>query len=120
MILNHLFDMPKKKTNKNVEPHFQAIVAVFFAFTKSKKGEDPSFDGSAPRDLKSILASLRTRAEAKGIVWTEAVANHRFTAFLEEAYLDRWLSENWILSNINRQKDKVFFNAAKKVQWLGQ
>jgi hypothetical protein len=112
--------MAKAKKTKAVEPHWNDLVNVFFEFTKDKFKEVPSFDGSAPRDLKNIIQTLRKRAEDKQVDWTFEVATTRFRHFLECCYEDRWLSENWLLMNISRQKDKIFFSIAKKVQWLGQ
>lgn len=106
--------LKKEKKEKKIEPHWSDMVAVYFDFTKSKFHDIPSFDGSAPRDLKNIIESLRKRAEDKNVEWTKEVAIVRFRHFLEHAYMDRWLSENWLLMNINRQKDKIFFNITRQ------
>jgi hypothetical protein len=98
-----------KKEKKPPEPFWNEQVGIFFSFTKEKFHEQPSFDGSAPRDLKNILYALRKRAEDKGIEWTYEVATTRFRLFLEWAYMDKWLYDNWLLMNLNRQKDKIFF-----------
>jgi hypothetical protein len=34
--------------------------------------------------------------------------------FLEVAFSYDWLKNNWLLSNIDRQKDTIFFNIAKQ------
>ena len=106
----------KEKKPKVIELYWQDFVTAYFDFTKSKFTETPSFDGSAPRALKAIIQTLRKRAEEGGIEWTKETAIQRFKKFLEYAFSDWWLSENWLLSNINRQKDKVIFKAAKKNQ----
>lgn len=106
----------KEKKPKVIEPYFQDLVGVYFEFTKTKFSISPSFDGSAPRDLKAIAQYLRKRAEDIGVEWTKETAIIRFATFLQYAFSDWWLSENWLLSNINRQKDKVVFNAANKGQ----
>ena len=103
----------KEKKPKVVEPYWQDFVNTYFEFTKSKFTATPSFDGSAPRDLKAIIQTLKKRAEEVGIEWTKEVAMQRFTLFLQYAFSDWWLSENWLLQNINRQKDKIIFKAAK-------
>lgn len=101
---------PKKKKEKPPpEPYWNQMVDVFFSFCKDKFGDAPTFDGSAPRDLKQILITLRQRAEIKGVDWTEEAAKFRFVEFLKVAYSDSWLSQNFILFNINRQKDRLFF-----------
>jgi hypothetical protein len=104
----------KEKKPKVIEPYWQEFVTAYFDFTKSKFSETPSFDGSAPRDLKAIIQTLHKRADDAGVEWTKENAIIRFTLFLQYAFSDWWLSENWLLQNINRQKDKVIFKAAKK------
>lgn len=99
-----------KKTKAPPEPHWNELVEVYFNFCRNKFSEEPSFDGSAPRDLKSIIKTLRERAERSGHNWTLDIAQFRFNNFLEFAYQDSWLSKNFLLQNINRQKDKIFFN----------
>ncbi len=99
-----------KKTKKETEPYFKELVEVYFKFCREKFDEDPSFDGSAPRDLKNIISTLRQRATSKGIEWTLPVASLRLSLFLEYAFKDKWLSQNWLLFNLNRQKDKIFYN----------
>lgn len=101
-----------KKEKKEPEKYWQQFVHTYHEFCRGKFTISPTFDGSAPRDLKAIVQSLKKRAEEKNIEWTEEVAIARFKIFLEYAFSDWWLSENWILSNINRQKDKIFFKAA--------
>lgn len=103
-----------KKEKKQPEPYWNDQVGIFFDFTKSKFHESPSFDNSAPRNLKNILISLRKRAEEKGIEWTYEVATSRFRLFLEHAYQNRWLADNWLLQNIDRQKDTIFFSITRQ------
>lgn len=103
-----------KKEKKSPEPYWQDMIAVFFNFTKEKYHEPPTFDGSAPRDLKAIIEALRKRAEAKNVEWTYETATMRLRQFLEACYMDRWLSDNWVLQNLNRQKDKIFLNASRQ------
>lgn len=104
----------KTKKPKVVEPHWQDLTALYFSFCKEKYNDIPSFDGSAPRDLKNIIQTLRKRAEDKNVEWSHEVATTRFRHFLEYCYSDRWLRDNFILYNINRQKDKIFFNISKQ------
>lgn len=107
-------DKPKKE-KKPPEPFFKEAVEVWFNFCREKFDETPSFDGSAPRDLKSIIVSLRERAEKSNAEWTLLTAQQRLYHFLNFAWQDNWLSKNWMLFNINRQKDKIFFNIRKAI-----
>jgi hypothetical protein len=99
-----------KKEKAAPEPFWNELVEVYFNFCREKFHEPPSFDGSAPRDLKAIIKTLHDRAIKSNIEWTLPVAQFRFNNFLEFAYQDKWLKDNFLLSNINRQKDKIFFN----------
>jgi hypothetical protein len=102
--------MAKQKKTESAEPYWGLFVETYFSFCKERFGDEPSFDGSAPRDLKAIIKSLRERAERKNIEWTAGEAISRFKSFLLFAYQDKWLSSNFILFNLNRQKDKIFFS----------
>ena len=106
--------MVKSKKKRPPEPYWNKLVSVYFEFCRSRFNDEPSFDGSAPRDMKNILIYLRTRAEAKDIEWTEEIAATRWKSFIEYAFTNRWLAENWLLSNINRQKDAIVFNSSKQ------
>lgn len=99
-----------KKSKAPPEPFWNELVEVYFDFCRKKFGEEPSFDGSAPRDMKTIIKSLHERADKSNIEWTLNTAQFRFYKFLRFAYEDPWLSKNFLLQNINRQKDKIFFN----------
>jgi hypothetical protein len=103
-----------KKEKKQPEPYWQDMIAVWFNFCKEKYNDIPTFDNSAPRDLKNIIQALRKRAEDKGVEWTQEVAIMRFRHFLEHCWMDRWLSDNWLLMNIARQKDKIFFSITRQ------
>lgn len=102
-----------KKEKKPAELYWQDFIEAYFSYTKEKFTEPPSFDGSAPRDLKAIIQALRKRAEEKGVEWTKENAMLRFRSFLDYAYSEWWLREHWMLSNINRSKDPIFFKAAQ-------
>jgi hypothetical protein len=104
--------MPRKlkKEKSPPEPFWNELVSIYFNFCREKFNEEPSFDGSSPRDLKLIIKSLRERAEKSNIEWTLDTSKNRLHNFLSFAYQDIWLRNNFLLSNINRQKDKIFFN----------
>lgn len=102
-----------KKEKKPAELYWQDFIEAYFSYTKEKFKEPPTFDGSAPRDLKAIIQALRKRAEDQKVEWTKQVALNRFKMFLDMAYSEWWLREHWMLSNINRSKDPIFFKAAQ-------
>jgi hypothetical protein len=107
----------KVKTENEPFEHWQQLVEVFFEFCKDNfKGEKPSFDGSSPRDMKCILTQIRKRAEERNVPWTIENAKLRWKAFLSFAINDQFLMKHWTLSNLNRQKDSIFFNAAAGIK----
>jgi len=106
----------RKKKEKVIEPYWKELVKVYFDFCREKFSEEPSFDGSAPRDMKTIVKCLHERATKSNVEWTLDVAQFRFHNFLEFAYQDVWLAKNFLLSNINRQKDKIFFNIRSAIK----
>lgn len=101
------FKMPKKE--KIVTAFYNESVSTFFQFFEKKFGFRPSFDGSAPRDLKNILDAMKQKTEDKSISWTRELSQQMLLAFLEMGYNDPWIKENYFLFNLNRQKDKLFF-----------
>ena len=106
----------KLKKEKVIEPFWNELVEVYFNFCREKFNEAPSFDGSSPRDMKSIIKTLHERAIKSNIEWTLESSRSRFHNFLLFAYQDSWLKNNFLLSNINRQKDKIFFNIRAAIQ----
>ena len=99
---------------KKITKHWQKLVETFFDFYEKKfDGEKPSFDGSAPRDLKSIAEVLEKRAQAANVEWTEENAITRLNLFLDAAHKVDWLRDNFLLFNLNRQKDKIFLTVKK-------
>lgn len=108
--------MARVKKVKEAEPYWSEMVNIWFKICQDKFRDKPTFDGSAPRDLKSIVKSLRERTESINIQWTEDVARQRLYSFLDFAYTsNHWLQTHWLLSNINRQKDALFFNLRKSI-----
>jgi hypothetical protein len=95
------------------EPYWQNIVNAWFAFNKNNFGEDPSFLRDDPKILKRIIGRLKTRAAAANVEWTNEAALKRFQAFLDKAFADRWLAENYLLSNLEKQFDKFELNQQK-------
>lgn len=106
--------MAKEKVEKKPVQHWKVLVDIFFVFCEKKFCEKPSFDGSAPRELKAIVLELEKRARFNSTEWTEELAGKMLNSFLEFAYMDKWLRQNFVLSNINRQKDKIFFAIKQK------
>lgn len=105
----------RKKNTEVVRPFWQALVKIFFSFCEEKFGEKPSFDGSAPKDMGFIVDAIKSKAEEKGLEWSEEMAKKSWLLFLQTCHDDKWLFENFLLSNMNRQKDRIFFKLKKDV-----
>lgn len=97
------------KKDSATEPFWKELVEVYFAFCQEKFYVDPSFDGGSPKALKSILASMKKQAAKKEIEWTDDISKKCLRRFLEYAFLDPWLSDNFLLTTLNSHKDKIFF-----------
>lgn len=100
--------MTKQITRRPKEPYYKDAVQIWFDFYKEKFFEPPTFDTSAPRDLKLIMESLRKRAELQGKDWTLQLATERLKGFLNFAYSDKWISEHFTLRILNSQKDPIY------------
>ena len=98
---------PKKE--KRARPHWNKCVEAFFEFCEDRFGEKPTFDHSAPRDLGFIMDAIEKKTVEKQMLYTEDIAVRSLKLFLLYCFNDQWLQKNFILFNLNRQKDKIFF-----------
>lgn len=98
----------KKKTPKEPEPHWAALIQVWFDFHIDNFHIEPDFEGSEPADLKKIVQSLKKRAAEKEIEWTEDVSKSRLKSFLTFAMTHDVLCNCFTLITINRYKNLVF------------
>ena len=97
--------------DKPATPHWEVLVKTWFDLYEGWYGEKPSFEGADSRNLKAIVTNLQKRSESKGMEWTEEQSASAFTAFLTFARNDKWLKDNFLLQNLNRQFDKIITNA---------
>jgi hypothetical protein len=104
--------MAIKKEKGKVEkcPHWPEMIAVYFEFCRKKFNTDPDFTGSAPRDLKQIVMSLKKRAETNSVEWSLKTASMRLWSFLNYCYSDEWYKKHFLLHILNRHKNTIFFN----------
>lgn len=98
-----------KKEKKTPRLFWQKLIEVYFEFCREKFGETPTFDGSSPRDLGLLVDAIQKKAGEKKLVWTEELAVRSLRVYLDFAFKDSWLQKNFLLFNLNRQKDKIFF-----------
>lgn len=107
--------MSKEKKIKSPPTEFWPdLIATFEKiYSAHRMGEKPTWDGSAPRDLKYIVDALKKRAIDSGVEWTKETACSRLDKFCEAAKRIQWLSDNFLLFNLNRHKDNIFFSLKK-------
>lgn len=101
----------KKEEAEAKTPHWKAMVKVWFDFYQSKKGHAPTFNDRAGKHLKAILTLLQKgNAMAPNLIvsaWTEQQAAETFIHFLTNAYSIPWLSQNFLLSNLESKYDVI-------------
>lgn len=105
----------KKKNNSSAPRKFwPKLVTVFFNFCVDVFGEKPSFNGSAAKSMGEIIDSIELKCREKEIEYTEDMACRSWKLFLITAHEDKWLQENFVLTNLNKFKDKIFFKLSKQ------
>lgn len=103
---------PAKKEKKEIATeHWQHLVKIWFDFYESKKQEKPSFEPVDQENLRKIITKLKKKAKEKSWEWTEAGACQSLSKFLEFSYKVEWLSQNYLIKNINSQFDKIIADA---------
>ncbi len=100
----------KGKSDETPEPFWKELVEEWFDFNVKKFGEKPSFERNDPKIFKRIIIRLRKRAEAKQVEWTAKSSVERLGQFLSKAFEDKWLSEHFLLSNLENQFDTIILN----------
>lgn len=103
-----------KKNEEPPEPYWDVLVKTWFDFGMEKFKVKPSFDGQDPKIFKRIIQRLKKRALSKDVPWTQETGAARLRIFLEMAFSDKWISQNFLLSNLEKQFDKVIQNQASK------
>lgn len=108
---------PKQECNNdnndnNVKnKYWQALVEVWFDFNNTHFKIKPSFKGQDTKALKLLVENLERRAAENNHEWTEEYAKSVLNAFLTHSLKDKWLKENFLLPNLEKQFDKILKNA---------
>lgn len=106
---------PAEKKKGDVTEHWQELVQTWFEFnTENFNGFKPSFKGQDAKSLKVIVTNLEKRSIAKGIPWSEDAAIDTLRNYLSFAIKDKWLKNNFLLSNLEKQLDKILINGGKQ------
>ncbi len=107
------FEFSEVKGNETGQPIWETLVRTWFAFYRSVKHTAPTFDKTSAKKLKDIAQKLESRTTKLGWQWDAPTAAETLQTFLHLAYKDKWLSENFLLKNLDSQFDKVITNATK-------
>lgn len=101
----------KKKLARSpqTDPLWKIYLETWVEFSKEKCKFDPVINPKEMKNLKDIIAVLRSRAEKAGVEWNEQTAKSRFGLFLASALSkDDWLRNNFSLANMNSQINAIF------------
>jgi transcriptional accessory protein Tex/SPT6 len=97
--------------------HWQDIVDFWFTFYKSKKKFEPTLLPRDTKALKGIVKTLKAKAESTTqIEWDKTYCLRVFEHFLNLAYTDNWLSENFLLPNLYSKIDSIISKNGKPKQ----
>lgn len=93
---------------KETFPHWNSLVEVWFNRYETHVGVKPTFNPAAAKSLKDICSKLRKLYKEKnGIDWPEVKALASLNKFIDNALADQWLANNFLLTNLNSQFDKI-------------
>jgi len=88
--------------------HWKEIVDAWFDFYTSKKDYQPTFTPRDSKALKEVIKNLKVKASEKGFLdWDKDYCLRVFNHFLNLAYSDNWLSENFLLPNLYSKFDSI-------------
>lgn len=111
--ISHSGEPPPKK-EIDVTEFWNELVELWFAFNEQKFHERPSFKDADPKHLKKIVLALKKRAEEKSVEWTKDSSTFRLKSFLDDSFTDQWLKSNFLLSNLDKQMDKIILKQPKQ------
>lgn len=100
----------KKPPDLDAEPYWKELVSIWFSFCYENFKSKPTFSGQHPKQMKEIILALKQKTVDDGKVWNEQEAKLRWRGFLGRAITDKFFKDLFILSHLNKFKDKIFFN----------
>lgn len=94
---------------KETFPYWNSLVEVWFNRYETHVGSKPTFNPTAAKNLKDICTKLRKLYKDKnGNDWpAEVKALVSLNKFIDNALADQWLANNFLLTNLNSQFDKI-------------
>jgi hypothetical protein len=103
----------KKNDKKDVSEktaYWDKAVVTWFEFYESKTFFKPTFDGQSAKALKKIWTGLENISKQKNEDWDEGSCCRSLNSFLTTAYQDKWLNENFLLTNLASKFDAIIKN----------
>lgn len=101
---------PKKESE--VE-YWKSVVDMWFSFYKSKFVVSPTFKATEGKHLKEIVSrfiKLAKDKDASDVIdhtWTEDRLLRMFEKFLNNAWIDNWLQQHFLLKNLLSNFDSI-------------
>lgn len=92
---------------------YKELVAVWFDFYHKQFLLKPTFGAVDGSKLKSIEKKLKTKCDEFNQNWNEVSAGELLAKFLENAYSDKWLKENFQLSILDSKFDIIIQKSLK-------
>ena len=99
--------LPTKKSPIISVEYWQRLVDTWFEFYKSKFEVEPTFNPVMAKNFKSIILNIKKLGTADGTIWSEEFATRLLHHFLNKAYGDKWLKENFLLTNLYSKFDSI-------------
>jgi hypothetical protein len=99
---------PQADVEKKVATMFwEKFVAEWFSFYEQKFSIAPTFNGQSAKSLKFIVETIEKAVKKTDKQWTEEFAVTSLRHFLQLAYSDEWLKQNFLLNNLASKFDSI-------------
>lgn len=97
--------------NSKTEPFWNTLVSSYFRWYNATYKTIPVFKGSAPRDLRLIVAMLHEHFSSS---WNENYAVRVLHSFLQFAHdTEPYLRDHWSLAELYKMKEGILSNFIK-------
>jgi len=97
-----------KEKPADVTQYWKTLTQAWFDFFNEKFRTNPTFEIEEGGALKKIARRLKAKSKEENLIWTEERANEKFKNFLNEAYSDAYMRDNFLLPQIARRFDKYY------------
>lgn len=111
-----------KNNQKQINPEteiYKKLVFVWFELYPQLFGFKPTFNALDGSKIKSIEKKLKSKCEEFQQEWTGESAEDLFRQFLDVAYSDKWLKDNFQLQILDSKFDIIIAKSMKQNQISG-